>query len=230
MTYYLGGKKKIGKDISIMIKNVSDILDKNDEIKGDCEPFCGMMGVFQYIPETFSEKKKMKYIAGDRNPYIIKLWKGLQNGFRPPIKCTKKEYEEMKLKDDKSLKSIFVGFACAIRGVFRSTFIRTDIKVQSEYCKDIGKKIKDVHLSEGDYSQFSKLKNFIIYCDPPYKNSISPYAIGNKYNSKFDYEKFLDWCNKMSENNIVFITEYTKPDKSCVKLYTKGKEKLYVFN
>jgi site-specific DNA-adenine methylase len=189
MTYFLGGKKRIGKEISNYIYDISTSVENETDfiIKGYCEPFCGMMGVYQHIPDLFKEHKpKLKYKGGDRNPYIIKLWKGLQKGFQPPTKCTKKEYYELKEKKDNSLKGIFLGFAASIRGIFRSTYLERNIEGQANECKKIAKKIKDVHLYTGEYTIFSDLKGYIIYCDPPYKGSVSPYSIGEIYNTKFN--------------------------------------------
>lgn len=231
MTYFLGGKKRIGKEISEHIYNISNVIEDSTDfvVKGYCEPFCGMMGVYNHIPELFIDHKpKLKYKGGDRNPYIIKLWKGMQKGFQPPIKCTKKEYYELKEKKDNSLKGIFLGFAASIRGIFRSTYLERNIESQANECKKIAKKIKNVHLYTGEYTIFSDLKNYIIYCDPPYKGSISPYSIGEIYNTKFDYNKFVEWCEKMSENNIVFVSEYQKPSPDFKIVWSKGKEKLYV--
>lgn len=232
MTLYAGGKKRIGKEISDTIYNISKKIETDEDftILGYCEPFCGMMGVYQYIPDIFKNNKpKLRYQAGDRNPYLIKLWKGLQNGFKPPHKCTKKEYYNYKDNDNKSLKAIFLGFACAIRGVFRSTYFSiNNVCLQAEHAEEIALKVKNVELKVGEYNSFSNLKNYVIYCDPPYKDSVSPYSIGDVYNTKFDYDKFVDWCLKMSENNIVFISEYNKPCKECKLVWKKRKEKLYL--
>ena len=231
MTYFLGGKKRIGKEISQYIYNFSNEIEDETGfiIKGYCEPFCGMMGVYNHIPELFKKHKpKLKYKAGDRNPYIIKLWKGLQKGFHPPIKCTKKEYYELKERNDNSLKGIFLGFAASIRGIFRSTYLERNIESQAIECTRIAKKIKDVQLYTGEYTIFSDLEGYIIYCDPPYKSSVSPYSIGEKYNTKFDYDTFIKWCEKMSENNIIFVSEYNKPSPSFQLIWSEGKEKLYI--
>jgi len=231
MTYFLGGKKRIGNDIAQHIYNISNEIELENGfvIQGYCEPFCGMMGVYNHIPELFKKHKpKLKYEAGDRNPYIIKLWKGLKRGFQPPIKCTKKEYYYLKEKNDNSLKGIFLGFAASIRGVFRSTYLERNIESQAAECKKIAKKIKGVNLYTGEYDIFSDLQGYIIYCDPPYKNSISPYSIGEIYNTRFDYDKFVKWCEKMSENNIIFVSEYNKPSVKFELTWSKGKEKLYI--
>ena len=52
---------------------------------------------------------------------------------------------------------------------------------------------------------------YVIYCDPPYKDT-------TKYSTKgFPYEEFYDWCRVMSKNNIVLISEYSMPnDFKCI--------------
>lgn len=55
------------------------------------------------------------------------------------------------------------------------------------------------------------ISNYVIYCDIPYKNS-------TKYKTEeFPYDIFYDWCRKMSENNVVLISEYHMPnDFKCI--------------
>ena len=232
MTLYAGGKKRIGKEIADIISKKTKEIEESEDFKvvGYCEPFCGMMGVYQYIPELFEKHiPKLKYQAGDRNPYLIKLWKGLQDGYKPPTSCSKKEYYKYKDEDAKSLKAIFVGFACAMRGVFRTTYFpNNNVALQAEHSVDIGNKIKNVKLKVGEYDSFSNLKGYIIYCDPPYKNSGSPYSIGEVYSTKFDYDRFVDWCIDMSKDNIIFISEYEKPCRECKLVWKKGNEKLFL--
>ena len=229
MTYYPGGKKRIGDEISKIIYETSVYISSktNLSIKGYCEPFCGMLGVYQYIPRIF-KKYKLKFEAGDRNPYIIKLWKGIQNGFNPPISCSENEYYKLKHNNDSTLKGIFLGFACSIRGVFRLTYIKRNIAIQAQHCKRIGLQLQNVNFSLGEYEIYSNLKNHIIYCDPPYKNTGTPYSIGDVYDTSFNYDKFINWCCKMSKDNIIFISEYKKPCKDCILVWSNGKEKLYV--
>ena len=53
MTSYHGGKQKIGKKIANIIYEESILIEEETgfKIKGYCEPFCGMLGVYQHIPE-----------------------------------------------------------------------------------------------------------------------------------------------------------------------------------
>lgn len=55
MTAYHGGKQRLGKKLAEIIVDTSlDIVeDENWEIKGYCEPFCGMLGVYRHIPDFF---------------------------------------------------------------------------------------------------------------------------------------------------------------------------------
>jgi DNA adenine methylase len=47
----------------------------------------------------------------------------------------------------------------------------------------------------------------VIYCDPPYRNT-------KEYNNriKFDSDGFFEFARKLSENNIVLISEQSAPD------------------
>ena len=201
------------------------------KIKGYCEPFCGMLGVYEHMISLFDDKK-IKYKAGDMNPYIIKLWLGLQKGWKPPTSCSKSTYLKYKENDDDSVKAIFCGYACPLRSRFRGTYMQgRNIKLQAEHCREIGKKVKNVSFSNNDYRQYSKLKGYIIYCDPPYENTACEYHCGDIKNDSFDTKKFIDWCLEMSKHNIIFVTEYKKlPTRTFKKLWTKGKDKLYVVN
>ena len=60
------------------------------------------------------------------------------------------------------------------------------------------------------YDEIPILKNSILYCDIPYKDT-------NGYGIDFDYEKFYAWCARQTEP--VFISSYEMPEKKfcCVK-------------
>lgn len=54
-------------------------------------------------------------------------------------------------------------------------------------------------------------KGYVIYCDPPYRNT-TKYATEN-----FDYDKFYEWCKRMAKNNVVLISEYWMPEEfECI--------------
>lgn len=219
MTRYHGGKQRIGKEIAEIIADVS--LDIEDDyeftIKGYCEPFCGMLGVYQHIPKLFEENHPpLKYKAGDTNESVIKMWKASQRGWKPPTSCSKTKFTQLKHNNTSSAEKGFIGHTCTFRGVFFDGYFNwpnSTIKNNSIKVSKIGSEMSNVKFSSGSYNQFSNLKNFVIYCDPPYANTEQRYYKGIGYTNRlsFDSEAFWNWCRKMSKDNIVFISEYKAP-------------------
>lgn len=242
MTGYHGGKQRIGKKLAEVIYDISTEIEDDEDfnIKGYCEPFCGMLGVYQHIPDLF-EDHKLVYKAGDTNKSVIQMWKDSQNGWKPPNKCTEQTYLRLKKAQPSGAKG-FIGHQCSFGGIFFGGFIgrygkSTNITKSSEKVRRIASKLANVKFSYGKYTQYSKLKGYIIYCDPPYSGTQC------RYGEQFDTEKFHRWCDKMSEHNIVFVSEYSKPDGDVTEVYksnartrkafgnqTTGSEKMFVYN
>ena len=121
MTAYHGGKQRIGKKLAEVIVDESiDIAEEERfEIKGYCEPFCGMLGVYRYIPELFEEEgfDELDYLAGDTNGSVIAMWKAAQKGWKPPITCSEAKYNKLKNAKDSAMRG-FVGHQCSFGGQF----------------------------------------------------------------------------------------------------------------
>jgi DNA adenine methylase len=239
MTSYHGGKKRIGKKLAKVIEEKSlDIEDKyHFTIKGYCEPFCGMLGVYQHIPELFrTHKPKLKYVAGDINKSVVMMWKDAQNGWKPPINVTKKKFNDLKYDGKFSAEKGFVGHIFTYRAVFFDGYFAhniSKIKHNAKNVENIAKETKnaDVKFSSGNYERYSKIKNNIIYCDPPYQDTEQRFYTGTQYKDRlqFDSKKFWNWCRMMSKHNIVFVSEYKAPkDFKLVWKDSKGHEKLFM--
>lgn len=233
-----GGKKRIGNDIAFAIFHFVDYFILNYaskfgfKLKGYCEPFSGMLGVYIHIYELFNEDyPKLKYLAGDINESVIRMWQQAQKGWKPPIKnCSEKEFEKLKYNPRPSAKKGFIGIFCSYRNIFYQAYKekyqkeRVNMKKMSDNVINIAKKLGRVKFNAGEYTQYSKLKGYIIYCDPPYWESQSRYYDERNIRIKFDTYKFWEWCIKMSHNNIVFVSEYKIPKefkKNILLLYSK---------
>jgi DNA adenine methylase len=237
MTAYHGGKQRIGKKLAQIIYNESlDIEDEYDfSIKGYCEPFAGMLGVYQHMPDLFEgHKPKLQYKAGDINTSVVKMWNDAKKGWKPPLKVNRKEFDKLKYNNKSSGIKGFVGHAFTFRGVFFDGYFKhslSRIKSNANRIVTNGKILKkyNINISPGFYTQFSNLKGYIIYCDPPYQNTLQKYYPGIGYKNKliFDHEKFWDWCRKMAKDNIVFVSEYSVPN-DFEKIHKFGNEKLYI--
>ena len=74
--------------------------------------------------------------------------------------------------------------------------------------------IKNLEITNHDYTHFSYLTNTIIYLDPPYENAVlEGYSI-----DRFNSQSFYDWTYEMSKKNIVLISSYEISDSrfECV--------------
>lgn len=214
---YHGGKQRLGKKIADIIHEKSIDIENNYDfkIKGYCEPFSGMMGVYQHIPSLFSDRK-MKYKAGDISKSVIMMWQSVKKGWKPPLSCTKNKYELLKYNNKSSAEKGFIGHALGFGGIYFGSYkdsygTSADLRKYADKVKKISDELIDVTFSAGNYTQFSNLKGYVIYCDPPYINGSNKYFNDDNINPKFDHESFYKWCEKMSKDNIIFLSEYKAP-------------------
>ena len=211
MASYHGGKQRIGKKLAQVIYEESvDIADDEGfSIKGYCEPFCGMLGVYQHIPELFKGKKPTRLLAGDTNKSVIMMWKAVQKGWKPPIKVSEKQFDRLKITQDSAIKG-YVGHQYSFGGKYFKGYApkygkSLDSSTASKRVISIGKKLQSVDFSYGSYEQYSHLKGYVIYCDPPYMGTES------HYKDSFSSTEFYNWCRNMSKDNIVLVSEYDAP-------------------
>jgi site-specific DNA-adenine methylase len=233
MTSYHGGKQKIGKDIANAIYNYIDNNIDMGIIKGYCEPFCGMLGVYRHIytvlRDTVRSNSRIKFLSGDYNKSLILMWKKSQKGWKPPTECSEDRYNKLKNTKKPSAEKGFIGHQYSYGGQYFKGYRgkygnKGTYKKASKNVSDIAKLLKKVKFKSGSYTQFNKLNNFIIYCDPPYKDDKSSYYFDEEHNRlSFDHVNFWKWCLKMSKNNIIFVSEYKCPikDKRIKKIYQK---------
>jgi DNA adenine methylase len=233
---YHGGKQRIGLEIAENIHLISTIIEDQGhfKIKGYCEPFCGMLGVYRHIPKLFVDHRpKLKYKAGDANESVIKMWQAAQKGWKPPLhKISKKEFLKLAGNGKSTAEKGFIGHFYGYMGKYFKPF-RHDVSIDriqrsSDSISLIARDLQSVQFSYGMYTQFSKLKGYIIYTDTPYQ--IQNYYYDEEDNKReFDHDAFWDWCRKMSKDNIVFVSEYDAPDDfQFLWQQRNGKEKLYL--
>jgi DNA adenine methylase len=220
-----GGKCRTGKEIAEYIHLISTILEDQGcfTINSYTEPFCGSLGVYRHIPKLF-EEYDMVYKAADINESTIKMWQAVQTGWSPPRTCTEDEYNRLKVIPTSSAVKGFIGHVCAFGSQYFGSFRykhttgSTDAKKDKHIsgCADeiirIGKQVKDVEFTAGDYRQFSDLQGSIIYCDPPYEGTVNKYYDEKRVLRKFNSSEFWDWARKMAKHNLVFVSSYTAPD------------------
>ena len=198
---YFGGKQKVAKYIAEWLNNCNIHTHTHY-----AEPFCGSCNVASKVN---IENK----LLNDKNPYLIEMFKALQNGWMPPTEVSEQDYAEARKNMDKEPHVAgFVGFSCSFAGKFWGGYAR-DKKGGGEgnYAlrghNSILKKMEGLKGAKFTCEDFLNLDydNCIVYCDPPYKNT-TPYY--KKILGDFPYDKFLEWVHKQSKNNLVVVSEY----------------------
>jgi DNA adenine methylase len=202
---YLGGKKRIAKDIVNFLNPY--LLNKSYYF----EPFVGSCAILENITG-------IKRYASDKNEYLIELYKSLQTGWMPPENISENEYQYVRAnKDQNKALTAFCGIGCSYSGKWFGGYCR-DKKTTRNYALNAHNtllkqlpKIQDVVFEYKNYKD-CKPKNALIYCDPPYANT-------TKYDlfDGFDSHEFWNIMRKWSTNNKIFISEYVAPDDfECV--------------
>ena len=115
--------------------------------------------------------------------------------------------------------SCFVGFGCSFCGKW---FVGLAANKRGDnYCRRANKSVlKDIEGLRNatflclDYKDVEIPQDAIVYADPPYDKTTG-YSLGN-----FDSNEFWDYARKLSETNIVLVSEEKAPD-DFVSIWSK---------
>ena len=183
MTLYHGGKKYNGLKLAETIhKYTQTAVEDGFKVKGYCEPFCGMLGVYRHVPTLLGN---IQFRAGDINKAVVLMWKAAQKGTKFPTSCTKTTFEKLKTVHKRSPSALggFIGHQYSFGGQFFRGFSRLYGKspkqaFAADNVAEIAQHLKKVKFTHGDYTEFSDLKGYVIYCDPPYYGRYVDYYNG----------------------------------------------------
>lgn len=225
---YMGSKNKLSKYI---VPIIQDYIDKNN-IKNYIEPFVGGANIIDKI-------KCKKKIGCDVHTELIHLLKYVQN--EDNLKnlsdyISKEEYDLVREDSKKPIKDRkyplwyigFVGFISSYNGRYFDggySGIRKTKGGERNYTLEAKNNLINQSSKEEfkniffDYCSFldtPKLQEYVIYCDPPYRNT-------KQYNvsKNFPYDEFYEWCVEMSKDNIVLISEYDMPEDKFKCIWEK---------
>jgi DNA adenine methylase len=209
---YMGSKSRIAKDLVPIIQKY---INENN-INNYCEPFVGGANVIDKI-------KCNKKVGNDKHEYLIALYNNLDKIKQLPDFITKEHYSEVRDCFNKNENSFLpwyvgaIGFLASYNGRFFDggyagivkTKSRTIRNYYEEAKKNLEKQIVDLEniiWTNKDYIEMKNIKDWVIYCDPPYANT-KQYGISKSFN----YDKFWNWVREISKNNIVLISEQVAP-------------------
>lgn len=236
---YMGSKARYAKFILPIIHKIIKVYN----IQNYCEPFVGGCNMIDKV------ECKNK-VGSDNNKYLIALLNNVHKIEELPLDVSFEHYSEVR-ESYKTKNGNFedwyigaIGFLASCNGrFFDGGYAKpTDTRnFYDEAKRNLEKQVDSlcgIKFFHKDYSLIKKdLKGWLIYCDPPYKNT-------KKYDTSrdFDYEKFYSWCREMSKNNIVLISEQEMPSDFNIiweqevtraigcQDSIKAKERLFTYN
>ena len=202
---YMGSKKRIAKFIlPIMLAEA----EKN-RLTTWVEPFVGGANMIDKVPNNFQR------IGIDYNAHTIEALIAIRDLVdKLPNEVNEEYYRNLKGSKPEPITSL-IRFGASFGGKFEDGFARgmTNKGVPRNYWQETvrnaqkqSQNLQGVKFINGSYNEYSDFENCLIYCDPPYEGTTSYKT------DTFDHIKFWDWCRKMSEKNLVFVSEYKAPD------------------
>lgn len=183
---YLGGKARLAPWILDII-----LKDRTSLGQWYIEPFCGGCNTLYQV--------EGKRIGIDNCPYLISMWKALQNGWIPPNIVKEDTYKHVQHNKERYKPEVvgFVGYGCSYGGKFFAGYARGKLKsgVSRDYVREAQRTLlkqqqtlKEVKFVYTDSLTINKFPaNSLIYCDPPYVK-------GTKYKTLFNNDKFWQWA------------------------------------
>lgn len=179
----------------------------------DC--FCGGANIVDKV-------KCKTRIASDYNSDLIALLKYVQtdnNLSIAPTECTFEHYSDVRSNQITGKYSqeyvALIGYCASYGGRYFDGGYGRDTKggrsIYNERLlnlKEQAPQLSQIKFFCRNYIEYldMEIENTLFYLDPPYR--------GTKQYSKqkIDYDEFYDFCRKISQHNIVVISEYDMPD------------------
>lgn len=205
---YVGSKRRLAKDLYNVMK----------EFRGDkqwVEPFVGGGNMISTVPG--------KRIGADKDIFAIEALKLIRDN----PESLPKDMSELSVEDYKALRASkypigLAGYSCSFAAKFFGGYRHPDSGSNDYVAASYRSAVKQSPTLQGvdliccDFSELVLDEPCLIYCDPPYANTLG-------YREKFDREAFWLWAyEKVREGHEVFVSEYEAPSYApCVKVYQR---------
>lgn len=201
---YQGSKRRIAKQI------IDKCIEFAPESRIWIEPFVGGANVIDKVPTEYTK------IGYDLSKPVIALFSALLAGWCPPERISEEEYLDIRNNPQNYSEELyaFVGFTCSWGGKWWGGYARSGSRNfaregRDNLLKQLSKLV-GIELLCADYRNI-KLpeESAIIYCDPPYKNTLQY----NSTKSNFNSDEFWGWARQCAtDGHYVFVSEYEAPN------------------
>ena len=210
---YIGSKAKYAAEIVPLLQ---DIIERYD-VEQYVEPFVGGFNIIDKIECDYR-------LGNDIDPLVCNLVEACRE--RPQLldtlkTPTREEYYDVRDNPEKyapwyrAAILLFASYNARVYGGCYGATAKTKDGKERNYFEEAKANFKrqlpslrNVLIGCCDYRdlRFPIHKTVLIYCDPPYADSIG-------YGKEFDTAAFWEWCRRQSEaGHIVIVSEYNAPD------------------
>ena len=218
MCAWVGGKAKNADHILCVLNHPS--FDSMEYV----ELFVGMGHILRRV------KNKSSYSASDNNELLIHLLKAIQEGKQAPH-ITREEYTRLKgetgvVSLERASAAITHSFNGKVWGGYTHTYNRRDGRVDDipegrrKYYRKLqgSPSFMEACLACVEYREWEPTCGALIYLDPPYAGT-TQYG-----KAKFDSASFWAFAERLSMENLVFVSEYIAPEEDwvCVAMQEKS--------
>ena len=174
------------------------------------EPFCGGCNSMDKVDGL--------RLANDSNHYLIAMWRALQQEWIPPSEITEEQWRHVRYNRDLYHPALvaFVGIGCSFgakwfegyaRGIGRNNVTYDYANSSKNVVLKQIKKLEGVVFTDFEFQDLP-IQDFqgeaIIYCDPPYQNTV-------KYKDLINHDLFWKWgVERVSRHSMLLNLEYSQ--------------------
>ena len=222
---YEGGKSRIAGWVEESIKPLIP------ECKRYVEPFIGSGAVFVKLSSHFDQ-----VFAGDAHEDLILLYQSVASGWVPPEHISREDYQSLRHSAPSALRG-FVGYGASFGGKWFGGYVDTVwdthhqrqtkpyAQAASRSLVKIASALARAELRNVGYSEWDIRPGDLVYCDPPYANTLGYPAAGEVFNSGEFWKVAESWHGLGA---IVVVSESYAPEGWSVLAERERKSMLRV--
>lgn len=203
---YQGGKARIGKQLAQIM---APALKAGTGYYA--EPFVGAAGVARHVAPH-----AVAMTLGDASEDLVLMWQALAAGWCPPFDVSEDEYRALKDAPPSALRA-FAGYGCSFGAKWFGGYAR-DVRKKEPFAtaqaRELPKRITDIQkcprvsFHNRGYEDTEIHLGQLVYCDPPYADTLGYSRVG-----AFDNSRFWEVMERWDEQHaFVFVSEFTAPD------------------
>jgi DNA adenine methylase len=215
---YVGGKAKLG---SWLTEEILKLRTNQDVL---LEPFVGGGNSFVRLAKHFS-----RILASDLHADVVMLFSAIGKGWQPPF-ISKELYKELKNTPPSALRG-FAGFGCSFGGKWFGGYTHD---AWDEHHKKRMKPFQEAAIQSllqhrevfartsfaiGPYNIWQPKKNMLVYCDPPYRDTLG-------YGTKFNHEQFWDTMREWRRNGVLVVVSEAQAPEDWQVIAEKSRKSL----